>query len=184
VGEGRSVFKRVLAGEPRSYGNRGVGTVEEFVGTWLLASWSAVWAYQFVGQPDEFLYQDPGAALPRTDDAGEVQGSALAIGADGSFTQTGRADRPILTYDEEGVQVSGVAEFGGLIREESGRGYLLRREAPKRTRSSDPDQLRYDDGDTQVCDSARIIGGCLVRAMCVATDECYGDRVVLVYKRG
>ena len=157
--------------------------MEALTGTWRLTSWSAVWAYEFDGPPEEFLYQDPAIALPRTDDAGEVRGSILAIGADGGFSQSGECDRPILTYDEEGVQVGGVAEFGGIVREDGERGYLLRREVRSPAARTAPTRLRWDDGDTRVCDSIRVLGSRLVRAICVVTDECYGDRVVLVYER-
>ncbi len=157
--------------------------MEALTGTWRLTSWSAVWAYEFDGPPEEFLYQDPAIALPRTDDAGEVQGSILAISADSGFSQFGQCDRPVLTYDEEGVQVTGVAEFGGIVREDGGRGYLLRREVQSPAAQNASTRLRCDDGDTRVCDSARVLGGRLVRTICVVTDECYGDRVVLVYER-
>lgn len=150
-------------------------------GTWRLASWSAVWAYEFDATADEFLYQDPLTGLPRTDDAGEVRGSTLAVGTDGSFSQTGQCDCPILTYDEEGVQVSGVANFGGVIREDRGRSYLL---CSRGSGSADSERLRYNDKDTQICDSARLIDSRLIRTMCVVTDARYGDRVILVYQRG
>lgn len=151
--------------------------MEAFAGTWHLCSWSAVWAVEFEGSADEFLYQDPVEPLPRPDDAGEVRGPTLLISSDGRFSQAGVCDHPVLTYDEDGVQVSGVAEFGGVIREEAGRGYLLTGAV------ADPRRLRYDRGDTRVCDSARLEGGRLVRSICVITDECYGDRIVLVYDR-
>jgi hypothetical protein len=154
--------------------------METLAGTWLLSAWSAVWAYEFDRSADEFLYQDPITTLPRTDDAGEVRGSTLSIRADGGFSQEGRGDRPILTYDEEGVQVAGVAEFGGEVREDGGRGFLLPHATPS---GVEPVRLRWDDGDSRICDSARVIDGRLVRTICVMTDECYGDRVVLAYDR-
>lgn len=157
--------------------------MEALAGTWRLSSWSAVWSYEFDGPQDDFLYQDPAAALPRIDDAGEVRGSTLAVSSDGGFSQSGQCDRPILTYDEEGVQVAGVAEFGGVVREDCGRGYLLRREVRGPSTKIGLSRLRWEDGDTRVCDSIRVLGGQLVRTICVVTDECYGDRVVLVYDR-
>jgi len=68
-----------------------------------------------------------------------------------------------------------MAGFGGIVREDNGRGYLLT--------AATAGRLRLDDGDTRICDSARVVGGRLVRTICVITDECYGDRVVLVYDR-
>jgi hypothetical protein len=156
--------------------------MDALIGRWRLISWSAVWAFQFGGPSDEFLYQNPADALPRTDDAGEVRGSILAIGADGSFSQGGHCDRPILTYDEEGVQVAAVPSFGGVVREDGERGYLLGSEARGSASRNDPGRLRWDDGDTRVCDSVRVLNGRLIRTICVVTDECYGDRVVLVYE--
>src|SRR5689334_19364636 len=98
----------------------------DLAGVWRLASWSAVWAYEFDGSADDFLYQDPAAPLPRTDDAGPVGGSTLTIGPGGEFMQAGACDAPILTYDGDGLQAPGVAPFGGSIRLDGGRGYLLR----------------------------------------------------------
>src|SRR5262245_46298324 len=136
-------------------------------GTWQLCHWSAVWAVEFEGASDEFLYQDPADPLTQADDDGEVRGSALSVGANGAFSQAGECNRPVLTYDQDGVQVSGVAEFNGVLREEGGRHYLLTEAAG----SAGTGRLRYDDGDTRVCDSARVIGGRLVRTVCVITDE-------------
>lgn len=149
--------------------------MEAFSGAWRLGHWSAVWAVEFEGPADEFLYQDPADPLARPEDDGEVRGSTLTIGLDGSFSQAGECDRPVLTYDEHGIQVSGMAGFGGVVREDNGRGYLLT--------AATAGRLRLDDGDTRICDSARVVGGRLVRTICVITDECYGDRVVLVYDR-
>lgn len=157
----------------------GDSVMEAFAGTWRLCHWSAVWAVEFEGSPDEFLYQDPAGPLTRADDDSEVWGSTLSVDANGDFSQSGECDRPILTYDEQGVQVSGVANFGGVIRDDSGRGYLL----VGAVAGISTGRLRCDDGDTRVCDSARVVGRRLVRTICVITDECYGDRVVLVYDR-
>jgi hypothetical protein len=151
--------------------------MEPLAGTWQLCNWSAVWTVEFEGSSDEFLYQDPVEPLARVDDAGEVRGTTLLISPNGRFSQAGECDRPVLTYDAEGVQVSGVAEFGGVIREDGERGYLLTDAVAEASR------LRYDDGDTRICDSVRVEGERLVRTICVITDECYGDRVVLVYNR-
>ena len=145
--------------------------MEAFAGKWELGYWSAVWAVEFEGLADEFLYQDPAHPLDRSDDAAEVHGSTLTIGPNGGFSQAGECDRPVLTYDEHGIQVSGVAAFGGVVREDRGRGFLLTAAAAGR--------LRVDQGDTRICDSARVVDGRLVRTVCVITD----DRVVLVYNR-
>src|SRR5215510_6480415 len=102
--------------------------METLAGVWRLGSWSAMWAYEFEGTANEFLYQDPTVPLVRADDAGAVHGSTLTIDSGGEFSQAGQCDAPILTYDGEGVQVTGVAEFGGTVCEDGSRAYLLRRE--------------------------------------------------------
>lgn len=157
-----------------------------FFGVWRLVSWSAVWAYQFEGTVNEFLYQDPTAPLPEVNDAGDVRGSTLTIDAAGAFFQAGQCDAPILTYDGEGIQVSGVPEFGGRIHEEGERGYLLCQGIPRWATPKDEaaqTRLRWDNGDIKVCDSIRLVGNRLLRTICVVTDECYGDRIVLVYEQ-
>jgi hypothetical protein len=160
--------------------------MESLTGVWHLCSWSAVWGCEFEGTVDEFLYQDAAAPLSQSDDAGKVDGSTLTIESSGEFSQAGRGQAPVLTYDEGGIQISGVAEFGGTISEVGGLGYLLCRNLPMWATPADPvaqTRLRWDDKDTKVCDAVRLVDGRLVRTICVVTDECYGDRVVLVYER-
>src|SRR5688572_8225357 len=60
--------------------NRRVSVMQALTGIWELRSWSAVWAVEFEGSSDEFLYQAPTTPLPAADDAGEVRGSRLSIG--------------------------------------------------------------------------------------------------------
>ena len=43
--------------------------------------------------------------------------------------------------------------------------------------------LRYDDGDTKICDRISLHEHNLIRTVNTVTDELYLDRTILVYKR-
>src|SRR5262245_21260833 len=140
---------------------------------WRLCSWSAVWAEELAGDAEEFLHQDPADPNLAASESGEVRGVTLTIQPSGEFTQAGQANAAVLTYDEQGVQVAGVALFSGTVRQEGDRWLLLCPELPRWATPKDPlaaQRLRWDDGDTKVCDSLQLVGEQLIRSLCVVTD--------------
>jgi hypothetical protein len=160
------------------------------VGTWQLCFWSALWGHELPiveNAVERFLYQEISVQFDEASTAGDASGSLLTIHENGRFCQHGQGSSPVLTYDTDGVQVAGVAEFDGQIHDEGERSFLISDKVPTWAIPKDlaaQMRIRYDDGDTKVCDSAKFLDGQLVRQISVVTDELYGDRIVLVYNRG
>ena len=90
-----------------------------------------------------------------------------------------------LMFDVNGVQVNAYVPMTGTVVDRDGLTILKPAGVPDwaTPNSMDASALRYDDGDTKVCDNLRLIDGQLVRQVSVVTDEIYLERMVLVYGR-
>lgn len=90
-------------------------------------------------------------------------------------------------FDAEGVLAEEVVPFNGRLIHSADGLYLRPADSPSWAMQADgrhgPAVLRYDDGDTKIADSLRIVGTQLVRTVNVVTDELYLNRIVLIYVR-
>jgi len=165
----------------------------QLVGEWHLNG------YAFVETEIEFEgdVPDPEAAeewLFTGTDVGPLDlmprsGLELVLHEDGSYSERVTVGGLRLPwYDSQGVQVESPDAGDGTLRESSGHdgAFLHPRDAPPwmtRTRERDRDRLRYDDGDTLICDNVRAIDDSLVRVIAVVTDGLYLNRIVARYGR-
>lgn len=121
--------------------------------------------------------------------AGEVQavdGLVLHIDPSGGFTEQKHGNPPICWFDSEGVQTSEVEPFNGVLSIHADAAYLLSASVQNWAKAVEgrygPAVLRYDDGDTKICDRIERVGNELLRTINVVTDELYLDRVLIVYR--
>ncbi|NJN00069.1 MAG: hypothetical protein HC800_25630 [Phormidesmis sp. RL_2_1] len=151
------------------------------LGVWELSRYSHVvseiWPDDDGTEMDAWLL---GAHEPELNSGQEQRGLHLTV-RDGAFTETVK-DFAALMFDQEGVQVNDYQPMSGQIVQVNAIGFLmpfgtsaLKGQTPRGC------FLRYDDGDTKVCDTIRLIGDRLVRQLSVVTDELYLDRMTLVY---
>ena len=112
----------------------------------------------------------------------DASGLQLTIHNNATFTERKTADPQVTWFDAEGVQDDDVVPFDGVYTIRDGKAYLTLAEPPEWATSADRKRIRYDDGDTVVCDSLEIVGGNLIRTISVTSDGAYLDRVVLQYK--
>lgn len=116
-------------------------------------------------------------------------GLELVLRADASYSERVTvSELRLLWYDSEGVQVGAPVAVDGVVRESTAHdgAFLHPCDAPAwmtRTRESDRDSLRYDDGDTLICDRVRAVGDSLVRVISVVTDGLYLSRIMARYVR-
>ena len=88
-----------------------------------------------------------------------------------------------LIFDVEGVQVDDYKPMHGSIKVESGLTLLEPAETPNWAQEGDcAPYVRFDDGDTKITESIKLIDKQLIRTQSVITDEIYLSRVVLIYK--
>ena len=132
---------------------------------------------------DNWLYGSSHEQLTR---AMPAEGLTLHIESDSTFTERRHGQPNVPWFDAEGVLDTDVTPFDGLVRMEGRTGYLLLatpirwaipRDRVRKTR------IRYEDGDTTICDKVELVDGRLVRTVSVVTDELYLERNVLVYRR-
>ncbi|QEG38931.1 hypothetical protein [Roseimaritima ulvae] len=90
-----------------------------------------------------------------------------------------------LMFDVSGVQVNDYQPMSGQLATINSVAFLVPEGVPEfaRTEPAEDIVVRYDDGDTLVCDSMRIVDGMLVRQTSVVTDEIYLERMLLMYRR-
>ena len=125
-----------------------------------------------MGNDDEQIAQ----SVPRTGLIIRIQANAFsehAVEFDG------------LMFDVSGVQVNDYVPMAGALVERNSLTFLQPDGVPDWAKPEliDGPVLRYDDGDTKVSDSLRLVGDKLVRQISVVTDEIYLERIVLVYAR-
>lgn len=123
-----------------------------------------------------------GNSRDELDQLAPAAGLQLTIHNNATFTERKTADPEITWFDAEGVQDDDVVPFDGVYTVRDGKAYLTLAEPPDWATSPDRKRIRYDDGDTVICDSIEFIGGNLVRTISVTSDGAYLDRVVLQYK--
>ncbi|GAB5515737.1 hypothetical protein [Rhodopirellula baltica] len=87
-------------------------------------------------------------------------------------------------FDLEGIQINDYQPMSGEVRIRKRVGFLIPDGGPQYGLPISIDlPLRYDDGDTKVCDAIRAFDDHLVRQLSVVTDELYLDRMTLLYRR-
>lgn len=160
-------------------------------GSWRLEAYAFVEEMIYGAQPergaqDNWLFAQGNEGIA---DLKKQTGMELSIQADGSFSEL-KTDRKVsvVWYDSEGVEVAAPEATKGRLKAIKGHnGYFLHpSDAPSwmpRSRESDQDALRYDDGDTLICDIVRPEGDKLIRVMSAITDGMYLSRVLARYKR-
>ena len=160
-------------------------------GTWSLASYSAIDSeVPFEGDdpkpnaPEDWLY---GCGREGFAELKPASGISVTIREDGTYSEAKTdADLRLLWFDSKGVQVESPSPTDGVMRQVGNRSFLHPLAAPPgmtRSRDKERELLRYDDGDTLICDQVRLEGAALVRAISVATDELYLNRITAVYKK-
>ena len=162
--------------------------LDAIVGAWRLA------AYGFAR--DEWLPTD--ARANRLGIAGHLLGGgdaplraasglSLTIGPRGRFSQTDTDAFDGYVYDGEGVETTRGGSFAGSLQPVGTRAYLLADGVPRNAapagRWLETLLLRYDDGDTIVCDWVEPRGEELLRVISVVTDQLYPSRATLRYRR-
>lgn len=90
-----------------------------------------------------------------------------------------------LMFDESGVQVNDYQPMSGKLATLNSVAFLVPEGVADYAKPEPAGDMvvRYDDGDTIVCDALRIVDGMLVRQTSVVTDEIYLERMLLVYRR-
>ena len=164
--------------------------MQSLVGTWLLtATLSVDGEIAFSAHPSDlagienWLYGNSHELLAQ---ATHADGLSLCIARDGSFTERRQGQPHVPWFDAEGVLDSDVTTFDGVVRADGHAGYLLlatpiKWAIPKdRVRMT---RIRYDDGDTTICDKVEPIDKRLVRTISVVSDGLYFERTVLIYRR-
>jgi len=102
---------------------------------------------------------------------------------DGIFSESVQGFTSLM-FDREGIQVNDYQPMSGNVVIIKGIAYLIPEGVAEDALHDAGDcALRYDDGDTMVCDTIRVFGDTLVRQLSVVTDELYLDRMTLVYGR-
>jgi hypothetical protein len=164
--------------------------MQSLVGTWLLtASLSIDGELPYVGDmPDpagveNWLY---GSSHDLLAHATPAVGLSLRIARDGTFTERRQGQPQVPWFDAEGVLDTEVTTFDGIIRADGRVGYVLLATPTKGAISKDrlrKTRMRYDDGETIICDQLEPIDGRLVRTVSVVSAELYLERTVLIYRR-
>jgi hypothetical protein len=162
--------------------------MQSLVGTWLLtASLSIEGEISFVAnRPDpagveDWLYGSSHELLAQATPAG---GLILRIERDGNFTERRQGQPQVPWFDAEGVLDTEITTFDGVIRADGRVGYLLLATPIKWAIPKDrlrKTRMRYDDGDTVICDKVEPIDGRLIRTVSVISDALYLERTVLIY---
>jgi|GEM_PF-4391016 len=116
-----------------------------------------------------------------------TSGLTLSIAADGTFSEIVSGNPQVYWFDVEGVLESEVIPFSGVVVHNDQASYL--RPTSIATWATPVEGryglavLRYDDGDTEISDSVRLVENQLIRTVNVVTDELYLDRIAIVYER-
>lgn len=90
-----------------------------------------------------------------------------------------------LMFDVDGVQVNDYQPMSGNLSISERVAFMAPDESdkPASLDGTGAKAVRYDDGDTKVCDTLRLSGQMLVRQTSVVTDEIYLERMLLIYRR-
>lgn len=160
------------------------------VGAWLLVATTTtssdlalVDATYHIPAMNAWLY---GTSHDLLDAVEPTAGLRLVINADATFTEEKTGDLILSWYDRDGVLDQHVTPFSGIIKTPKKRMYLHPEQLSAYaipTGKFRQARVRYDDGDTIICDTLDLINGALVRTMSVVTDELYLDRTILIYHK-
>ena len=162
--------------------------MDDFVGTWALVAYAFSRGDDFpIGNPpnrlalaSHLLGREAGPLAP-------ASGRSLTVAPDGRVTQTETDACTGYVYDAEGVETTTGGAFDGVLRPLGDCAYLHATMTPTWAtpagRWLEPLMVRYDDGDTVICDWLMRDGDALLRTISVATDEAYPSRATLRYRR-
>ncbi|MEM8781056.1 MAG: hypothetical protein AAGF26_19800 [Cyanobacteria bacterium P01_G01_bin.49] len=160
--------------------------IDIFVGTWLLmGSISIKSELEFIGEtpaPNSVQNWLSGQSDQLLDTIEPTEGLVLTIDPDGKFQEEKTGNPKIQWFDCEGVLATEVKPFGGCLKFFKSKVYLMADECPSWAKARDG-KLRYNDGDTKICDSIEVKNNRLIRTISVVTDDMYFDRVVVVYTK-
>jgi hypothetical protein len=165
--------------------------IESVVGTWILVGSTSING-QIAFLDDE---PDPNGVLNWLNGLGEeleasikhMTGLELEISQDGRFSEALSGQPKVPWFDVEGVLSNDVAPFNGALTSNDKLVYLQPDGIPRWSVHAQNRYgkaiLRYDDGDTKICDSLRLKGDRLLRTVNVVTDELYTNRVLVAYEK-
>lgn len=163
---------------------------DQLAGTWSLTGAIAInGEIPFIGEEpkpgaiEEWLYD---RSLEQLEQLKPMTGLKLTISNHKTFSEEKLSSLQIPWFDREGVLDNDVTPFGGILKFGESKAYLLLQESiawatPQGTPAID--RLRYDDGDTKICDSLELYQRKLIRAIAVVTDELYLDKITLRYEQ-
>jgi hypothetical protein len=165
--------------------------IESLGGTWILIGSTAIAA------TIEFSEEEPnssgvkdwlnGTAAELVDRIEPTAGLTLSIDLSNQFTEVRVGEPQVSWFSSEGVLENEVIPFNGFVKFYRKIAYLTATAAPKwavPAKAKYGAILRYDDGDTKICDRIELMGDKLIRTVNVVTDELYLDRIAIVYARG
>ncbi len=119
--------------------------------------------------------------------ASEVaSGVTLEIFEDGNFEERAEEGARLPCFDEEGVMEMNASPFDGEIVEQGGALYLRPKDLHPGVSPEDERYeviIRYDDGDTAICDHVKVAKDNLYRTVSVTTDALYFNRIHYIYER-
>ena len=169
----------------------------EAIGVWQLSEYAALLDNKIV----EFQGDDvkPGvveAWLYAVTDEGVSKlapqaGLELTIRADGSFAERAINEGVHFDwFDSEGIAVDSPTPLEGTLTTIAGRdGFFVHQQRipswmnQLRAMPDHRDALRFDDGDTIICDLVRPAGDSLLRVISIVGDGIYLNRIVARYER-
>ena len=164
--------------------------MQSLVGTWLLnAALTIDGDAPFQGaRPDAagldvWLYGNSHELLAQ---AAPADGLNLNIARDGTFNERRHGQPQVPWFDAEGVLDTEVTTFDGVVRADGHAGYLLLTTPPRGAVPQDrlrKTRVRYDDGDTIICDKIEPLESRLIRTISVVSDALFFERIVLIYRR-
>ncbi len=157
-----------------------------FIGIWQLdGSFNSFGQFEILEDIEEYrrIYEQwlRGEDYENLENLTKADGLRLEINADGTFTETKTSDPQIEWFDEEGVSESRITPFDGIYKIFDERAFLTLETPSTLSDTDDAERIRYDDGDTKICDSLRLIDEYLIRTVSVITDELYTTRVLMRY---
>lgn len=160
------------------------------IGVWVLSSFlTTSGEITFIGEEPEkggverWLYGNNSNQLNK---ARPITGLKLTIKADGSFSESRFGNPKFSWFNQEGVLDDKVTPFNGVLKMDGSRAYLhlaVPVAWANPTEAVRLNRVRYDDGDTIICDNIEVKSGYLIRTISVVTDEMYFDRTTLIYKK-
>ena len=165
--------------------------IDPLVGRWsVVGSASVNGEIPFVGDdpdPDGVSGWLNGTGEELEGSIASTSGLELEVSQDGLFSEHLTGQPKIEWFDVEGVLCDGVVPSNGALVEGEMLVYLQPNGIPSwsvhKKKRYGKALLRYDDGDTKICDCLRLKGDRLIRTVNVVTDELYTNRVLMAYEK-